>query len=176
MNKDKIINGIRIGEITLVAYLGDFPRESGNCFSMVTEKEPYKIVNFHAENLEELIERKVVSWPIKIIPISKTEAIVCDERIPDEWYKTEYCTICCPDDLLPPQQKAKHLRQEMRGERIEKNGLIIRKIKPTKDTLKAGFLVSSAIPLMTSQKPSIDQVAFTRFRKMALKPIEKETK
>lgn len=89
MKEENIINGIRIGMRTLVAYMGDFPRESGNCFSMVTENKSYGIVNFHAENLEELIERKVVKWPIKIIPISEKEALICDERIPNEWYDLE---------------------------------------------------------------------------------------
>lgn len=37
------------------------------------------------ENLEVLLERKIVSWPIEIEVIDKKNAFITDERIPREW-------------------------------------------------------------------------------------------
>ena len=106
MNKDQAINGIRIGEQTLAGHIGAFPREDGNRFTIfISEKESYRIVNFHAENLRELLKRKVVEWPIKIIPISKDEAIICDERIPDGWYHPEQGFPCWPVNSFAASQK-----------------------------------------------------------------------
>ena len=58
-----------------------------------------------------------VTWPIKVHPISEHQAVIHDERIPDNWYSNGWCEICCPRDLLPIEQKLAHSRQEARGER-----------------------------------------------------------
>lgn len=89
----------RIESSTMVGFGGEFPRKRGNCFSVGIDDNDgtiFHIVNFHAENLEELIKRGIVSWPIEISPIATWHALIVDERIPQEWYKEEkdWCTIC----------------------------------------------------------------------------------
>ena len=181
MNKDQLINGIKIEEQTLIGSFGDFPRKIGNCFSIVTEsKKRYSIVNFVVENLEELLKREVIKWPIKILPISKAEAVICDERIPDEWYRLEYCATCCPDSLLPHPQKAKHLRQEMRGERtiIEKEGYVIKKVGKG----EGKFVTSDYIPLESVKiikrkiRPTKDTLDVTYTNKVFINSVERYAK
>lgn len=117
MKIEEIVEGIEIGCQTLVGSWGDFPRSRGNCFDMkTTNGSYYRIVNFNVENLEEL-KKRGLEFPVKLLPLSEHVAIVCDERISDKWYDKDYCTVCCPNDLLSHHQRARHLRQEMRGDR-----------------------------------------------------------
>jgi len=110
-----------ITTVTLVGFLGDYPRERGNCFSVSVEGErDYRIINFNYENLEKLIEDNVVSFPLKISKLSDRIAIVADERIPDEWYSKRFCETCTPSDLLPIPQRLKHLLDIERGIREER--------------------------------------------------------
>ncbi len=37
--------------------------------------------------------------------------------IPDNWYNTAFCEVCCPDSLLPYPQLLRHKRQELQGVR-----------------------------------------------------------
>lgn len=85
-----------ITQCTLVGYQGPFPRKRGNCFSVeVDGSGDYRIVNFGAENLDELVRRGVLSWPVEIKPLSEREAVIADARIPAEWY-SDYCPTCWP--------------------------------------------------------------------------------
>jgi hypothetical protein len=106
--------------VTLVGFFGEYPREIGNCFSVSAEgEEGYRIINFNHENLDKLIEDKIVSFPIKISKISEGIAIIADERIPDEWYSKRFCETCTPGDLLPIPQRLKHYLDIERGIRKE---------------------------------------------------------
>jgi|688.fasta_scaffold476078_2 hypothetical protein len=105
--------------VTLVGFFGEYPRERGNCFSVSVEGEDYRIINFNHENLEKLIEDKIVSFPIKISKLSDGIAIIADERIPDEWYSKIFCETCTPGDLLPLPQRLKHYLDIERGIRKE---------------------------------------------------------
>ncbi len=119
MKENDIVEGIEITMETLVGSFGKYPRKFGNCFSMRTNNDKhYRIVNFNVENLRELI-RLEVKLPVKLLPLRDGTAVICDERIPDEWYNTEYCSVCCPHDLLPHPQQARYIRQIMRGDRRE---------------------------------------------------------
>lgn len=116
------IKGLSFGSVTLVEFLGDYPRESGNCFSLLTEEDAYvKILNFNHENLKKLIDDGVVSFPIIISKLSEYKAVIVDGRIPDEWYSNKFCEVCTPDDLLPLPQKIKHQLEIDRGNRVETN-------------------------------------------------------
>jgi hypothetical protein len=106
--------------VTLVGFFGEYPRKRGNCFSVSVEgEEDYRIINFNHENLEKLIEDKIVSFPIKISKLSEGIAIIADERIPDEWYSKRFCETCTPGDLLPLPQRLKHYLDIERGIRKE---------------------------------------------------------
>lgn len=84
----------------MVGYGGDFPRKRGNCFSILGEDgNYYRIVNFGAENLREIL--KTLELPVNIEPIGGKYnghplAVIRDDRIPPEWYSEDYCEICCP--------------------------------------------------------------------------------
>jgi hypothetical protein len=119
--KDNIKLAGGITTVTLVGYFGEFPRERGNCFSVSVEGErDYRIINFNHENLEKLIEDKMVSFPLKISKLSDGIAIISDERIPDEWYSKRFCETCTPSDFLPVPQKLKHFLDIERGIREER--------------------------------------------------------
>lgn len=120
MNGSELLDGVEIGSQTLIGSFGEFPRSIGNCFDLITsDGKYYRIVNFVVENLEELL-RIGLTWPVKILPLGERTAVICDGRIGDEWYDKEYCTVCCPSNLLPHPQQTKHLRQILRGDRVER--------------------------------------------------------
>ena len=120
-----------IGMQTLVGSYGEFPRSGGNCFSMeVTGFERHlHVANFYVENLEELLERGVVSYPIKVHVIGEGQCVIQDERIEDEWYRKEFCSICTPNELLPLPQRLKFAREIDRGDveisEPDENGMYI---------------------------------------------------
>jgi hypothetical protein len=101
------------GSVTMVGYGGPFPRPKGNCFGLHTKRcrKYFRIVNFGYENFRELFKRKILSWPVTIEVIEYNEerklgrAIIKDDRIPEEWYTKEWCTVCCPDNLIPKENK-----------------------------------------------------------------------
>jgi len=131
LNKYKFENATAVTCQTLVGVMSrDFPLQYGNCFSVSSDSTVrYKIVNFILENLQELLKQNVISWPVKILPISNRAAVIVDERIPEEWYSKEYCEICCPFDLLPHNQQMTYVRKLLRGdiEEIEcSNGIMVK--------------------------------------------------
>jgi len=115
----KIKSANQVTSVTLVSYFGDFPMKRGNCFSVSTDDGNFKILNFNHENLEKLLSDNIISWPIKISPLSNSHAIVCDYRIPNEWYSERLCEVCTPFDLLPLPQKLKRFLEIERGNRTE---------------------------------------------------------
>jgi hypothetical protein len=103
---DDLVDAVGWGFETCVGYSGSFPRLRGNCFDLRTaDKQYFKILNFHAENLEYALQHGLIDWPIKIRPMEHRCAVIHDCRIPHDWYMQEFCTICTPDDLLPLPQK-----------------------------------------------------------------------
>lgn len=126
---------------TLVGYdmSAKFPREHGNCFSVMEELLPgaaddikskpdderweaiskaqkenllreNRIVNFNHENMEELLERGVVQWPIDILVVVPGVAVIHDARIPASWYDKYFCPTCCPTSHLPVTQHLNSMR------------------------------------------------------------------
>jgi len=111
-------NGIGITFQTLVGHdRGSFPLKHGNCFSIKCDNEwEYRIVNFVVENLEEALRRGCLEYPIEILPLDKSLAVIVDSRIPDNWFTDRYCEVCCPEDLLPVNQQMRKIRARARVE------------------------------------------------------------
>jgi len=107
-NEDKIILGYEIGMQTLIGVdRSKYPVKRGNCFSLISEdKIPYQILNFSVENLEEAVKNHGLTYPVKMMVIDDTKlAILCDERIPANWYDSHLCGVCTPDKYLPITQQ-----------------------------------------------------------------------
>jgi len=123
----KLLTFSEITGQTLVGYLEmGFPSKHGNCFSVAaSDGRPYRIVNFFAENLEHLLETGILTYPMGLAVLAPGVAVVRDHRIPDDYYRDEFCTICCPYRLLPEPQK-------LRWDRAVKSGRI-KLIKLIKD-------------------------------------------
>ena len=116
------LKAIEMGAQTLVGVLTrEYPLKRGNCFSVLAEDgNSYRIVNFSAENLEELTRRGVVDFPFNIKLLNERTAVVHDIRIPDGWYDARWCAVCCPKDLLPLPQQLEYFRGIERGDITEK--------------------------------------------------------
>lgn len=100
--------------VTLVGFIKySFPMKTDN-------DEHYRIVNFNHENLEELLEKQMIEFPITIGVVGGNVAVILDSRIPDEWYSQKFCTTCTPMDLLPLPQRIKQLLDIDRGIREER--------------------------------------------------------
>lgn len=118
----KTINAKDIHSNTLVGSSGEFPRDSGNCMTVVGEDgEIYRILNFNYENLKHLISLGL-KWPIAINVIERPWAVLHDARIGDRWYSDRFCTVCTPQHILPLPQRLKQLRRCVRGQREENAG------------------------------------------------------
>lgn len=131
MNKldiSNIKNATRIQSQTLIgASNKQFPVEHGNCFSFMLEDDSeIQILNFNVENIRYLVTNHGITYPIKVLPHPDNEHIgyVCDERIPDRWYRKDICEVCCPNHLLPHNQRLVHLRDIMLGRREERDNII----------------------------------------------------
>lgn len=122
----KIELATNITSVTLVGVnTSKFPVSRGNCFSVNTESgKEYRIVNFSVENLEYGLKKKFIEWPIKILPLSDYVAVIHDERIDEAYFDNRYCEVCCPKDLLPPQQRLAHERAIACGARVEGERII----------------------------------------------------
>lgn len=115
--KDKVLCG-GVGTVTLVGfhYRNPPPYRSGNCFSLYGKGGNYRIVNFNHENLEYLLENGFLEFPIEVTPLGGGVGIITDERIPEEWFSSEYCEVCCPRDLWPQPQKDRFNEKVESGE------------------------------------------------------------
>lgn len=133
---EKTLKATGITSVNLVGYINtEFPMKYGNCFSVKTVQGEYRIVNFNHENLEELLRTKVVSFPITITPLGDFHAaIIADERIPNEWYSTHFCSSCTPREYTSPVERLRQILDIKRGKRVEQEytmpdgtkGMIIR--------------------------------------------------
>ena len=116
------MNAMRITGYTLVGVgPGERPQDSGNCFSVEGDDgKRYGIVNFNLENMEAL-NALGLKWPVACKVLKGHIAIIHEPRIGERWYEKRYCTVCCPEDLLPITQLQEIERDEMRGRR-RRNG------------------------------------------------------
>lgn len=107
---------IKIGCSTLVAYdtHNGFPIVGGNCFDLIdTDGSRHRVVNFGYENLKEWMKRtEQTDITVRCIPKSDRLWEICDDRIPKEWYTSEYCTVCTPIRLLPFEQRKQYVKNK----------------------------------------------------------------
>jgi len=115
-----VLEATSVTSVTLVGYMGEFPRKYGNCFSVTTPEGEMRIVNFGYENLKELEKRGVVEMPLRIHKLGPRTAAIADPRIPREWYDEKFCTVCTPRDLLPYPQRLQIELEILRGDREER--------------------------------------------------------
>lgn len=176
---ENLINAVKVTTVTLVGYMGDFPRERGNCFSIETENgSGMRVLNFGHENLEELLKREIVQWPIAVLPISERHCLIADHRIPDEWYSDRFCSTCTPFSLLPPQQKLERVIDLTSGKRteskIEIDGQIITTVsyKVESGHIKVPFKWSVG-PIELRSSPEADEELselMTRYKNTTINP------
>lgn len=162
------VDMLSIGMQTLVGTGGqEFPYKRGNCFSMHNDEgEGYRIVNFNVENLKELIKRGL-TWPIKVHPISKRHAILHDERIPHEWYDDRFCSICCPESLLPLPQRAAKFRDREYGVEVVKDvgdGMRIISLHPEK-AHERNMAFDPSLPPYEEHQKALSEAFNERMRK-----------
>lgn len=125
--------GCEIGFQTMIGICDkNYPIKGGNCFSMDTkEGREYRILNFGVENLNELI-RRGLELPVRLHVLREGEsrgiAVLNDERIDNQWYNQDLCTVCTPYDILNLTQRLKIWRDEESGyreRRIYEDGTIM---------------------------------------------------
>lgn len=106
VDMQNVVMGEYVTTRTLVgAYSEKYPYKHGNCFSMKCDNgHSYRIVNFVYENLTEAIKRGV-ELPVRVLPLNDSVAVICDARIPENWYQPTFCRVCCPESLLPLPQR-----------------------------------------------------------------------
>lgn len=121
------MNKLKAEEFLTITMLGfstiKYPINKGNCFAVNgSDGKPYKIVNFCYENLKYLLRHRHIDFPIDIMALGENVGVIHDARIPDDFYSSTFCEVCCAEELLPITQKLRHQRQEERGERIVSKG------------------------------------------------------
>ncbi len=164
-----LIGATGVGSTTLVGFIGEFPLERGNCFSVRSDDGKYRtVLNFGHENFEELFNRKILSYPVEILPLTEGHCLIADHRIPKDWYDKKFCTICTPPNLLPPQQKLERLLDLRSGKRKETkfnieggaSGVLV----SHETTMPSGYVYAPWV--VSSQQPSLFVRAKTFFRKL----------
>jgi len=150
-----IQQAVRITWCTLVG--------QNNCFSVETkDKKSYRIVNFYHETMKYLLEPEVckkgdkgrpplLKWPIQIRTLCPGVAVIDDQRIADEHYRTDFCESCCPHIFLPLPQQLRRTRAIRRGDitikKVTIGGRLLilesRKIVPVQRKLKRRWTVEA---------------------------------
>lgn len=153
MKKYKTVNAIAMGSQTCVGYINTpFPRKGGNCFDLETKDGSYRVLNFKAENFEELMKRGTITWPVKIHLVGagklKNKCMIHDTRIPHDWYCENLCSVCTPFAMMPLTYQMQYARKIATGEikliKME-NGdyLETQEIKATRRTLPMKSTIES---------------------------------
>ena len=115
------VKALHVTITTLIGVIGKAPFSYGNCFSVrADDGNAYRIVNMVLENLDVLI-KSGLTYPIDIKVLGDGVAVMHDRRIPDDWYKSDFCETCCPYELLPMPQQLQRERHIMQGKRVERS-------------------------------------------------------
>lgn len=147
-------NAISVTWETLVGADKEYPVQRGNCFSVKCDDgKEYRIVNFYHENLEHLLKEKMIEWPIQIVVLEGKVAIIHDHRIEHRGYRSDFCTACCPQDLLPINQRLQIQREFESGRRTESECEIMGEkvimvkytMEPTTRKMKEGWTITEEI-------------------------------
>jgi hypothetical protein len=95
----EVINAVEYSGGTMVGSFGKFPRTVANCFDIRDDAGEYwRVVNFRWENLQELLRRRVVAWPVRCERVGERWVQIADTRIPEDWY-SPLCATCWPVEL-----------------------------------------------------------------------------
>ncbi len=63
-----------------------YPYNTGNTFSIIDENDhELTIANMNYENFTELLQRKILTFPIQIVKLDKYNAFITDVRVPSNW-------------------------------------------------------------------------------------------
>jgi hypothetical protein len=146
--------GIEVLESTCVGFIGEtFPMSRGNCFSLMVKskhgEESCRVLNFCIENLEELVKRKIIKLPVKVLVIprpngnSRGICVIHDTRIPHEWYYEDFCPTCSPIELLTPAQRLMKWRKIDSGVLVCQNGFETEGIQTKTEKLKVKWSIES---------------------------------
>ena len=150
----KFLDAIEMGGQTCVGVIKEkFPFSSGNCFSLGTGKKGYKVLNFNAENFEELLKRKKLAWPVKIIDVGDGCCFIHDDRIPGNWYQGHICRVCAPYRFQSVPEQLKRWRDLASGRRVEKNGMISLKIEAEQRSLKVKWSIEAQEDFKSFDEP-----------------------
>jgi hypothetical protein len=83
-----------------------------NCFSVRLADGSYAdVVNFYHEDIEDLLEKKEITWPIQVAVLGPKTVAFNDPRLPHGKYRKDFCTVCCPVELLPTPQRLQIARE-----------------------------------------------------------------
>lgn len=118
MSEREVRQATGISSTTLLGVMSlKFPLAHGNCCSVTTPEGDVSIVNFVAENLQELRGNRGLPFPVRVEMLAPGIGVIQDPRIHDSWYAQRFCETCCPDELLPLPQQLANRRRELRGTR-----------------------------------------------------------
>ena len=94
-----------------IRFAGSTMLVENNCFSLYDiEGNTHKVVNFYYENLKRCISKSnQIDIKIRCIPKSTKIWEICDDRIPPDYYSSEYCVVCTPLRMLPLEQRKREL-------------------------------------------------------------------
>jgi len=113
----------KVGGQTIIASSGPFPRDRTNCFDLILENHrSYKVVNMGLENLQYLIEKGKVDWPLMVQHVETNPRCVevVDARVPREYLREYWCETCIGRQFIPEGKR----RPEPPSDRSD-SGLII---------------------------------------------------
>ena len=155
---------IKFGGVTLVGYIfSSYPINGGNCFDLIdTDGSSHRVVNFGYENLEEWMKRTgQTDIVVRCIPKSDTLWEICDDRIPENWYNKEYCSVCTPIRMLPLEQRKKYLRDNKFFKTKDGTVIIRSEIKSNGRKLKGDWKFEQEQPIVYAPYiPRIKDVDF----------------
>ncbi len=77
-----------------------FSAGNGVFEGMVIKLVEHRLINLRAESLEQLMEDRVLSYPVKVLIPVEGYAVVVDERIPAEWLTDDMCWTCLSSNVI----------------------------------------------------------------------------
>lgn len=128
-----------IGSVSCVGVLKmGFPLNHGNYFGVTTSDGGYEVFNMFYEDLEHLIETKVIEFPIQIKVLEKHLCVIYDSRVPRE-YLSESCSRA-PEKYWSTNKRIERQLKIDSGEiKILGNGFTMYNANSKQDTVLMGY-------------------------------------
>lgn len=129
-----------------IKFAGSTMKATNNCFSLYDlDGKSHRIVNFYIETLEKYIKQSgQTDIKVRCIPKSNVLWEICDERIPKDLYRNEYCVTCTPLRMLPLEQRKQEMKQCSYKKIYDKNDKTkwwVMKIFPKNPISKGGIIL-----------------------------------